>query len=83
MIDTKSKHGEIREKKRYKTKSVIFLIIFRIDPPNAANIIEASNETDFSRYAWRLLHPDVNKHIQKDSVIIPYEICEDCIVEGI
>ena len=36
--------------------------------------------TDFSLYSWRVIdNPDIYEHITKDSLLMPYEICDDCI----
>ena len=42
------------------------------------------NMTDLSLHAWRLLEdPALVGHVTKDSVVLPYEICDDCIRQGI
>ena len=55
---------------------------FRLkDPPNPeTELLDTEKMTDFSLYSWRVIdNPDIYEHITKDSLLMPYEICDDCI----
>lgn len=58
------------------------LFFFRLkDPPNPeTELLDTEKMTDFSLYSWRVIdNPDIYEHITKDSLLMPYEICDDCI----
>ena len=59
-----------------------FIFFFRLkDPPNPeTELLDTEKMTDFGLYSWRVIdNPDIYEHITKDSLLIPYEICDDCI----
>ena len=46
--------------------------------------VPVDNLTDFSNFFWNVLEDANLEHkISKESVIIPYEICEACLQEGL
>lgn len=64
-------------------KTFLYLyFFFRLkDPPNPeTELLDTEKMTDFSLYSWRVIdNPDIYEHITKDSLLMPYEICDDCI----
>ena len=42
------------------------------------------NMTDLRLHSWRLLEdPAIADHTTKDSLVIPYDVCDDCLRQGI
>ena len=49
-----------------------------------SGVMDIVNMTDLRLHSWRLLEdPAIADHTTKDSLVIPYDVCDDCLRQGV